>query len=120
MAFCAKTLRAAGLLTAACVGSALSARCGDARAEPPWPQSKLLAAGPHVIFRQALRSQGPKSEVEGPRPARPRTFDLGLWTLDCGLFEMSRSSYRPVPTAESAPLQIERRLVANWIFASEF
>jgi len=47
-AFCAKTLRAAGLLSAACVGSALTARCGDARAEPPWPQSKSLAAGPHV------------------------------------------------------------------------
>ena len=57
--FCAKTLRAAGLLPAAGVGSAVTARCGDAgaRAEapsPPWPQPKSLAAGPHGIFRQAL------------------------------------------------------------------
>lgn len=30
-AFCANTLRAAGLLSVDCVGSALAARCGDAR-----------------------------------------------------------------------------------------
>src|SRR6266542_1369999 len=58
-AFSAKTLWAAGLLSVACVGSALTARCGDAgaRAEAPsplWPQSKSLAAGPHAILKQAL------------------------------------------------------------------
>ena len=51
---CAKILRAAGLLAAAGVGSALTARCGDARASPPWPQPKSLAAGPHAIFKQSL------------------------------------------------------------------
>src|SRR5713226_3106241 len=55
-AFSAKTLRAAGLLAAACVGSDLTARCGDARSSPPWPQPKSLAAGPHAILRQALSS----------------------------------------------------------------
>jgi hypothetical protein len=54
-AFCAKTLRAAGLLPVARVGSAVTARCGDARASPPWPQPKSLAAAPFRIFRQALR-----------------------------------------------------------------
>src|SRR5688500_7220676 len=53
-AFSAKTLRAAGLLCVACVGSVLTARCGDARTLPPWPHSKSLAAGPHVILKQAL------------------------------------------------------------------
>jgi len=53
-AFCAKTLRAVGLVPGACVGSALTARCGDAPASPPWPQPKSLAAGPHVILKQAL------------------------------------------------------------------
>src|SRR6266542_4062080 len=53
-AFSAKTLWAAGLLSVACVGSALTARCGDARSSPPWPQSKSLAAGPHAILKQAL------------------------------------------------------------------
>ncbi len=51
--FSAKTLRAAGLLSAACVDSAITARCGDAPASPPWPQPKSLAAGPHAILKQA-------------------------------------------------------------------
>src|SRR5262249_39678958 len=55
-AFCAKTLRAADLLAVACVGSTVTARCGDAPASPPWPPPKSLAAGPHGIFRQALRN----------------------------------------------------------------
>src|SRR5713101_3330232 len=55
-ALSAKTLRAAGLLSVACVGSAVTARCGDAPASPPWPQPKSLAAAPLVIFKQALRS----------------------------------------------------------------
>jgi hypothetical protein len=55
MAFCAKTLRAAGLLSMTCVGSAVTARCGDAPASPPWPQPKSLAAAPLVIFKQALK-----------------------------------------------------------------
>ena len=54
-AFCAKTLRAADLLPLAGVGSAVTARCGDAPASPPWPPPKSLAAGPHPVFRQALR-----------------------------------------------------------------
>src|SRR5215213_3531206 len=49
-----KTLRAAGLLAVGFVGSALTARCGDARASPPRPQPKSLAAAPFLIFRQAL------------------------------------------------------------------
>jgi hypothetical protein len=53
-AFSAKTLRAAGLLSVACVGSVVTARCGDAPPSPPWPQPKSLAAGLHVIFRHAL------------------------------------------------------------------
>src|SRR5881397_1805127 len=53
-AFSPKTLRAAGLLSVARVGSDLTARCGDARSSPPWPRSKSLAAGPHAILKQAL------------------------------------------------------------------
>src|SRR5216683_3563433 len=54
-AFSAKTLRAAGLLPVAGVGSFLTARCGDARNSPPWPQPKSLAAAPLVVSKQALR-----------------------------------------------------------------
>src|SRR6266481_1013649 len=54
-AFSAKTLRAAGLLSVAGVGSFLTARCGDARNSPPWPQPKSLAAAPLVVSKQALR-----------------------------------------------------------------
>jgi hypothetical protein len=57
-AFSAKTLRAAVLLAAACVGSALTARCGDAPASPPWPQPKSPAAAPSIILKQALRQGG--------------------------------------------------------------
>ena len=49
-----KTLRAAGLLAGACVGSPVAARCGDAPASPPWPHPKSLTAAPLAIFRQAL------------------------------------------------------------------
>ena len=42
----AKTLRAAGLLPVACVGSAVAARRGDAPASPPWPPPKSLTAEP--------------------------------------------------------------------------
>src|SRR6187549_896629 len=45
------------LLAAACVGSASTARCGDALTDPPWQPPKLQAAGPFRIFRQALRFQ---------------------------------------------------------------
>src|SRR5260370_23732328 len=54
LAFSAKTLRAAGLLSVACVSSSVTARCGDAPASPPWPQSKSFAAAPLVVFKQAL------------------------------------------------------------------
>src|SRR6266581_3333253 len=53
-AFCPKTLRAAGLLPVAGVGSFLTARCGDARNSPPWPRAKSLAAGLLLILKQAL------------------------------------------------------------------
>ncbi len=53
-AFSFTTLRAAGLLAVARVGSAVTARSGDAPTSPPRPQPKFLAAGPHAIFRQAL------------------------------------------------------------------
>jgi hypothetical protein len=55
-AFCPQTLRAAGLLPVAGVGSFLTARFGDARNSPSWPPPKSLVAGPLGIFRQALRS----------------------------------------------------------------
>ena len=54
MAFCAKTLRAARLLSVAGVGSLLTARFGDARNSPPWPRPKSAAAGPLFILIQAL------------------------------------------------------------------
>src|SRR6266542_4046148 len=60
-AFSAKTLWAAGLLSVACVGSTVTARCGDAPVSPPWPQSKSLAAGPHAISKQALRQESSKT-----------------------------------------------------------
>src|SRR6266571_2377227 len=53
-AFSAKTLRAADLLPTAGVGSAVTARYGDAPASPPRPSPKSLAAGPHGVFKQAL------------------------------------------------------------------
>ena len=65
-AFCPKTLRAAGLLSVARVGSVGAARCGDAPTSQsaqygngplcglPWPQPKSLAAAPLVVFKQAL------------------------------------------------------------------
>src|ERR1017187_3782174 len=53
-AFSPKTLRAAGLLPAAVVGSALKARCGDSHASPPRLRPKSLAARPLVVFKQAL------------------------------------------------------------------
>src|SRR5260370_33752119 len=55
-AFSPKTLRAAGLLSVAGVGSAVTTRCGDAPASPPWPQSKSLAAAPLVVFKKALKA----------------------------------------------------------------
>ena len=54
-AFGAKTLRAAALLPAGCVGSFLTARCGDARNSPPCLRPKSLAAAPRRVFKQALR-----------------------------------------------------------------
>ena len=39
-----------------CVGSVLTAPCGDARTSPPCPWPKSLAAAPLTIFRQALRT----------------------------------------------------------------
>src|SRR6266700_6857356 len=56
-AFSPKTLRAAGLLSVAGVGSFLTARCGDARNSPPWTQPKSLAAAPRVVSKQALTTE---------------------------------------------------------------
>ena len=56
-AFCAKTLRAARLLSVAGVGSLLipTRRDGDARNSPSRPAGpKSAAAGPLLIFKQAL------------------------------------------------------------------
>ena len=53
-AFFPKTLRAAGLLPVAGVGSVGAARCGDAPPSPSWPQPKSLAAAPLLVFKQAL------------------------------------------------------------------
>jgi len=67
-AFSAKILRAAGLLSVACVGSVVTARFGDAPPSPPWPQPKSLAEAPLVVLKQALspRNQGiPESESHG-------------------------------------------------------
>src|SRR5437879_5474899 len=65
-AFSAKTLRAAGLLSVAGVGSVVTARCGDASTSPPWPQPKSLAAAPLVVSKQA-----PREMTKIPRPCRP-------------------------------------------------
>src|SRR5438445_2905688 len=68
-AFSPKTLRAAGLLSVAGVGSFLTARCGDARNSPPWPQPKSLAAAPLVVSKQALSSDFPAPLVVPPASA---------------------------------------------------
>src|SRR5713226_2601399 len=60
-AFSPKTLRAAGLLSVAGVGSVVTARCGDASTSPPWPQPKSLAAAPLVVSKQALSLSGRKA-----------------------------------------------------------
>jgi hypothetical protein len=54
-------------LAAAGVGSALTARCGDAPTSPPWPQPKSLAAGPLGVFKLALRRK-----VQGIHPNKLR------------------------------------------------
>src|SRR5438445_3416413 len=68
-AFSAKTLRAAGLLSVAGVGSVVTARCGDASTSPPWPQPKSLAAAPLVVSKQALRPEG----VDQEQPHRTKS-----------------------------------------------
>ena len=94
-AFSAKTLRAAGLLHGAFVGSALTARGGDglpkanksgaqqerslremlSRASPPRPRAKSLTAGPRLILKQALRL---KFRARGKgRFARYTSLDAG-------------------------------------------
>ncbi len=54
-AFLRETLRAADLLSVACVGSVVTARCGDTPTSPPCPQPKSLAAAPLIIFKPALK-----------------------------------------------------------------
>src|SRR6266851_4947722 len=66
-AFSAKTLRAAGLLSGACVGSAVTAHCRDAPASPPWPQPKSLAAESHAFLKQTLKIVGAaRGDEAGP------------------------------------------------------
>jgi len=48
-------------LSVAGVDSFLTARCGDARNSPPWPQPKSLAAAPLVVSKQALSLAGQAS-----------------------------------------------------------
>ena len=57
-AFCARTLRAVGLLALAGVSSVVTAGCGDAPPSPPWPKPKSPAAAPLAIFREALSPTG--------------------------------------------------------------
>ena len=57
-AFRTKILWTAGLLSVGGVGSAFTARSGDAQASPPCPQPKSPAAAPLAIFRPALWSAG--------------------------------------------------------------
>ena len=66
-AFSPKTLRAAGLLTVAGVGSFLTARFGDARNSPPWPPPKSFAAGPLRIFKQALSAREAGAGLESSK-----------------------------------------------------
>ena len=73
-ASCAKTLRVAGLSVLACVGSAVTARCGDVPTSPPWPNPKSHAAAPRAIFRQALKAE--VAHAAAIRPAR-RAFEVG-------------------------------------------
>src|SRR6266478_5418273 len=56
-----------GLLPLAWVGSAITARCGDALASPPWPETKSLAAAPLVVFRQALTGARPLALRNAPQ-----------------------------------------------------
>src|SRR5712691_11015429 len=81
-AFSAKTLRAAGLLSVAGVGSFLTARCGDARNLPPWPQPKSLAAAPLVVSKQALSLKRCSSRIMPKRSKATRqSFSLWPWPL---------------------------------------
>jgi len=77
-AFCPKTLRAAGLLPVASVGSFLTARCGDARNSPPWPQPKSLAAAPLVVSKQALRLAD-NCRIRQELPCSPEPGSLGRY-----------------------------------------
>ena len=81
-ALCAKTLRATALLAGAGVGSAVTARWGDAPASPPWPRPKSLVAGPLPIFRQAL-SLGPGCSMSDYR-----------LQIHCGKARSPRRSHR--------------------------
>src|SRR6266567_9314737 len=78
-AFSPKTLRAAGLLSVAGVGSFLTARCGDARNSPPWPQPKSLAAAPLVVSKQALSAPPvfPSATRRAHWPSRVRVRHTG-------------------------------------------
>jgi len=56
MPLSSKTRRAAVPLGVSFVGSAVTARCGDAPTSPPRTPPKPLAAGPHSLLRWALRN----------------------------------------------------------------
>jgi hypothetical protein len=95
----AKTLRAAGLLSVASVGSVLTARCGDARTSPPRPQPKSLVAAPFPIFRQAL---GPALTFR----AEGRNGYAGIATQQCSstLKALNRITTAHLPPDTKSPL----------------
>ncbi len=71
-AFSLEILRTAGLLPASGVGSALTARCGDAWASPPWLQPKSLAAASMLILQQAPRALDATPHPPSDRPPLSR------------------------------------------------
>ena len=99
-ACCAKTLRAAGLLALAGVGSVVTARCGDAPPSPPWPKPKSLAAAPLAIFSQALSQND--AEEDNPKPHREAVdaAERGLWQYP-NLTERGCVADQPQPFATS-------------------
>src|SRR5207245_4608556 len=126
-AFSPKTLRAAGLLSVAGVGSVVTARCGDASTSPPWPQPKSLAAAPLVVSKQALSAGGhqtshrekfdnplslnevaepsPKNRLLGTPKLKPGTATLPP-NRDCALDRLASFAVPPQLPQASAPKRL--------------